>query len=59
MFFHLVFKTFTEPGPRGHVPDKIRSPACPEEGGGGRGVLPSGRLMGICRWIGSHFHDWR
>ena len=30
---------------------------------GGRGVeggweLPSNRVMGMCRWIGSHFHDW-
>ena len=23
------------------------------------GVLPSKRLMGMCRWMGSHFHDWR
>ena len=22
------------------------------------GLLPSNRLMGMCRWIGSHFHDW-
>ena len=22
------------------------------------GVLPYKRLMGMCRWIGSHFHDW-
>ena len=22
------------------------------------GVLPSSRLMGRCRWMGSHFHDW-
>ena len=22
------------------------------------GVLPSGRLMGMCRWMGSHFHEW-
>ena len=21
-------------------------------------VLPSNRLMGMCRWMGSHFHDW-
>ena len=21
-------------------------------------VLPSSRLMGMCRWMGSHFHDW-
>ena len=27
------------------------------EGGGG-GVLPYKRLMGMCRWMGSHFHDW-
>lgn len=24
--------------------------------GGGR--LPSERLMGMCRWMWSHFHDW-
>ena len=24
----------------------------------GGGVLPSNRQMGMCRWIGSHFHDW-
>ena len=22
------------------------------------GVLPSNRLMGMCRWMGSRFHDW-
>ena len=22
------------------------------------GALPSNRLMGLCRWMGSHFHDW-
>ena len=21
-------------------------------------VLPYKRLMGMCRWVGSHFHDW-
>ena len=25
---------------------------------GGGGVLPYERLMGMCRWMGSHFHDW-
>ena len=24
----------------------------------GEGVLPSNRLMGMCHWMGSHFHDW-
>ena len=27
-------------------------------GGGGRVVLPYKRLIGMCRWMGSHFHDW-
>ena len=26
--------------------------------GGGGGVLPHKRPMGMCRQIGSHFHDW-
>lgn len=31
----------------------------PGRGGGGRGVdLPSDRLMRMCRWMGSHCHDW-
>ena len=25
---------------------------------GGGGVLPHKRLMGMCRWMGWHFHDW-
>ena len=29
-------------------------------GGGGEGgwLLPGKRLMGMCRWMGSHFHNW-
>ena len=30
---------------------------CPAPGAGG-GVLPYKRLIGMCRWMGSHFHDW-
>ena len=26
--------------------------------GRGGGVLLYKRLMGVCRWMGSHFHDW-
>ena len=26
--------------------------------GDGGGTLPSSRRMGMCRWMGSHFHDW-
>ena len=29
-----------------------------EPGGGGGGLLPYKRLMGMCRWMGSHFHNW-
>ena len=25
---------------------------------GGGGVIPHKRLMGMCRWMGSHFHVW-
>ena len=24
----------------------------------GGGALPHKRLMGMCRWMGSHYHDW-
>ena len=27
-------------------------------GEGGGGALPYKRLMGMCRWMGLHFHDW-
>ena len=27
-------------------------------GGGGTGLLLYNGLMGMCRWMGSHFHDW-
>ena len=27
-------------------------------GRGGGGVLPYKRLVRMCRWMGSHFHDW-
>lgn len=30
----------------------------PEEGGGGGGVLPNDRLMGLCHWMVSHCHGW-
>ena len=33
---------------------RIRINLPPREGG----VLPYKRLMGMCRWMGSHFHDW-
>ena len=28
------------------------------EPGGGGAALPYNRLMGMCRWMGSHFHNW-
>ena len=35
---------------------QVRNPLVPEWGGGG--ALPSNRLMGMCRWMESHFHGW-
>ena len=26
--------------------------------GGGGGAIPYTRLLRMCRWMGSHFHDW-
>ena len=34
-----------------------QSKNCPGRGGGGGGA-PYKSLMGMCRWKGSHFHDW-
>ena len=31
--------------------------SCNSPGRGGEGVLPIHVLMGICRWMGCHFHD--
>ena len=43
------------PGYRSCIEDtKLTKPG--EEGGGG--LLPYKRLMGMCRWMGSHFPDW-
>ena len=33
-------------------------PPDPSNPPGGGGVRPSTRLMGMCRWMGSHFHGW-
>ena len=30
----------------------------PVAGGEGGRALPSNRLMGMCRWMGSHFYHW-
>ena len=30
----------------------------PGQNGGGGGVIPYKRLMGMYRWMGSNFHDW-
>ena len=37
---------------------KIVVSACIPGGGVRGGILPFKRLMGMCRWIGSDFHDW-
>ena len=35
---------------------ELLSCSCTKPGGGG--ALPYKRLLGMCRWMGSHFHDW-
>ena len=34
------------------------SPLVDRSPGGGGGVLPYKRLLGMCRWMGSHFLHW-
>ena len=44
-----------------HIANKIQRPGGRRRtpgGGGGGGVPPYKRLLGMCRWMGSHFHDW-
>ena len=44
---------------RGQQPVDRFSPGGREAGvGGGGGGTSFKRLMGMCRWMGSHFHDW-
>ena len=38
--------------------DSLKVPCIGTGGPGGRGVLHYKRLVGMCRWMGSHFHDW-
>ena len=40
-----------------HTQNRLRRQTKLTPGGGG-GVLPYKRLMGMCRWMRSHFHDW-
>ena len=35
----------------------VPTPGVVPSPGRGGGVLPQKRLMGMCRWMGSHFHD--
>ena len=46
--FWIFWKTFS--------PQKNSKMSANHPGGGG--LLPYKRLMGMCRWMGSHFHDW-
>ena len=38
--------------------DVPRNSEAPRRRRRGGGVLPYKRLMRMCRWVGSHFHDW-
>ena len=50
-----MFQVLTQAGERFIIFPAL-SPLNPEGVGGG--VLSYKRLMGMCRWMGSHFHDW-
>ena len=36
----------------------LKESKSPPQGGGGGGGTPYKRLMGMCRWVDSHFYDW-
>ena len=38
--------------------DVLKVPGIGTGGPKGGGVLPYKRLVRMCPWIGSHFHDW-
>ena len=56
----IIFKSFCY-DMRGKVPEEVQKNKrtfAQDCSPGGGGVLPSNRLMGMRRWMGSHFHDW-
>ena len=53
-FFFCVLQVSTKTSPKHEASAKRE--LLPGVGGGGG--LPSNRLTGMCRWMGSHFHDW-
>ena len=40
------------------VLESLKRPFTPTPKAISGGVLPYKRLMGMCRWMGSHFQDW-
>ena len=53
---HDIFERETSVTPIHTVTSFVESDIQLPPGGGGS--LPSNRLMGMCRLMGSHFHDW-
>ena len=54
-----MFQVLTQTGERFIIFPALQSNYLP--GGstlGGGGLLSYKRLMAMCRWMGSHFHDW-
>ena len=41
-----------------HVGGRLRELRVPSLHPGGGGLFSYKRLLGMCRWMGSHFHDW-
>ena len=52
-----MFQVLTQAGERFIIFPALQSNS-PPEGVPSGGLLSYKRLMAMCRWMGSHFHDW-
>ena len=57
-FSKILDKNVKIPTSRDNVDRCIRLSTASNNRARGRGVLPSKRLLGMCRWMGSHFYNW-
>ena len=55
-----MFQVLTQAGERFIIFPALQSNSPPEgvPSGGVGGLLSYKRLIAMCRWMGSHFHDW-
>ena len=53
-----MFQVLTQAGERFIIFPALQSNSPPEGVPSGGGLLSYKRLIAMCRWMGSHFHDW-